>query len=80
YLAVVSDVKPIENYKLILTFTDNSIKLFDMKPYLNKGIFKELKDEKVFKSVKVNFDSIEWSNGADIHPQTLYEYGITYKK
>ena len=41
YLAI-KDVKPIGNYKLILIFADNSIKLFDMKPYLVKGVFKEL--------------------------------------
>jgi hypothetical protein len=26
-----------------------------MKPYLEKGIYKELKDENIFKSVKVSF-------------------------
>ena len=72
YVAV-KDVKPIENYTLILTFDDGSVKLFDMNPYLEKGIFKELKDENLFKSVVVSFDSIKWLNGADIGPETLYE-------
>ena len=40
YLAI-KDVKPVENYKLILIFADDSIKLFDMKPFLEKGRFKE---------------------------------------
>ena len=30
-----------------------------MKPYLDKGIFKELKDEDKFILVRVSFDSIE---------------------
>ena len=77
YLAI-KDVKPIGNYKLILIFADNSIKLFDMKPYLVKGVFKELKDENLFKTVKVSFDSIEWSNGIDIDPETLYEDSVPY--
>ena len=77
YLAV-KDVKPIENYKLIITFDNEIVKLFDMKPFLEKGIFKELKDETLFKTVKVSFDSIEWSNGADVDPETLYEDSIPY--
>ena len=74
----VKEVKPIDNYKLILTFENNEVKLFDMTPYLDKGIFKELKDENLFKAVKVSFDSIEWPNEADIDPETLYEDSISY--
>ena len=74
----IKDVKPIENYKLLLTFDDESVKLFDMKPFLEKGIFKELQDEDLFKTVRVSFDSIEWSNGADVDPETLYDDSIPY--
>lgn len=77
YLAV-KDVKAIDNYKLILTFENKEVKLFDMNPYLNQEIFKDLKDENLFKAVKVSFDSIEWPNEADIDPETLYEDSIPY--
>ena len=77
YLAV-KEVKPIDNYKLILTSENNEVKIFDMIPYLDKGIFQELKDENLFKAVKVSFDSIEWPNEADIDPETLYEDSISY--
>jgi len=72
YLAII-DVKPLENYQLLLTFENNEKKIFDMKPYLDKGIFSELKDEKKFRSVKVSFDSIEWCNQADLDPEFLYD-------
>ena len=75
YLAV-KDVKTIDDYKLILTFEDDSVRIFDMKTLLGKGVFKELKDEKLFKTVKVSFDSIEWANGIDVDPETLYEDGV----
>ena len=74
----VKEVKPIDNYKLILTFENNEVKIFDMIPYLDKGIFQELKDENLFKAVKVSFDSIEWPNEADIDPEILYEDSISY--
>ena len=69
----VKDVKPQENYFLLLTFEDGEKKVFDMKPYLKYGIFKELKDVKLFNTVKINFDSIEWANEADFDPEVLYE-------
>ena len=72
YLAVIH-VKPLDDYKLELTCENNEIRIFDMKPYLDKGIYKELKDESKFKSVRVSFDSIEWCNQADIDPEFLYE-------
>ncbi|MDK2800374.1 MAG: hypothetical protein PWQ70_1993 [Clostridiales bacterium] len=78
YLAII-DVKPLKDYKLLLTFENGEKRIFDMKPYLNKGIFKELKDEKLFRSVRVIFDSIEWSNQADIDPEVLYEDSVAYE-
>ncbi|ENK0837950.1 DUF2442 domain-containing protein [Clostridium botulinum] len=77
YLSV-KDVKALDSYKLLLTFENGEVRLFDMKPYLNKGIFKELKDRSMFKSVKVSFDTIEWENEADIDPETLYEDSVPY--
>lgn len=77
YLAV-TEVKPLSDYQLLLTFENGEKRIFDMKPYLNKGIFKELQDEKKFRSVRVSFDSIEWSNRADIDPEVLYEKSIAY--
>ena len=72
YLAV-KNVKTIEDYKLILTFEDGSVRVFDVSPLLEKGIFKELNDEVLFKTVKINFDTVEWVNGVDIDPEALYE-------
>ncbi|HPJ90163.1 MAG TPA: DUF2442 domain-containing protein [Thermotogota bacterium] len=72
----VKSVKPLENYMLLLEFENTEKRVFDMKPYLNKGIFKELSDVKVFNSVRISFDSIEWSNHADIDPEFLYDKSV----
>ncbi|MEW6095730.1 MAG: DUF2442 domain-containing protein [bacterium] len=68
----IKDVKPNSNYTLTLTFTNNEVKVFDMKPYLDKGIFRELKDISLFNSVKPFLGSIQWKNGQDLCPDTLY--------
>ena len=72
YLSV-KKVKTLKDYKLELTFENKEIKVFDVKPYLNTGLFKKLKDENIFKMVKVSFDTIEWPNGIDLDPEVLYE-------
>lgn len=72
----VKSVTPINNYNLILTFENGEKRQFDMNPFLNKGIFRELKDVLKFNSVKVSFDTIEWENQADQDPEVLYQSSI----
>jgi hypothetical protein len=72
----VTEVTPLENYQLRLKFKNGEEKIFDMTPYLETGIFKELKDESVFKTAKVSFDTVEWDNEADIDPETLYSDSV----
>ena len=40
----VQAVKPNADYTLTLTFTNGEVKAFDVKPYLQIGIFQELQD------------------------------------
>ena len=68
----VKDVKPTDDYKIILTFTNGETKIFDVTPYLDKGFFKQLKDKNYFKSVKPFMDSVQWQNGQDFCPDMLY--------
>ena len=75
YLAI-KEVSPLDNYLLLLTFINGEKRQFDMKPYLDIGIFKELKDQRLFRTVKTNFDSIEWDNEADFDPEVLYQNSI----
>ncbi len=72
YLAV-TNVKPLKGYKLHLTFENKEEKVFDVSPYLNIGKFSELREISLFNSVRVSFDSIEWSNNLDLDPELLYE-------
>ena len=72
-LPKVKSVKPLPNYQLLLTFDNGEQRQFDMSSYLDKGIFADLKDESLFRSVRVIFDTIEWPNGADLCLEVLYE-------
>ncbi len=60
----VKKVKSNSDYTLTLTFTNEEVKIFDVKPYLEKGIFRELKNLSLFNSVKPFLGSIhmeEWA-------------------
>ena len=71
----VKAVKPNADYTLTLVFDNGERKVFDVKPYLDKGIFKELKDLKVFNAVRTFLGSVEWPQGQDFCPDTLYLEG-----
>jgi Protein of unknown function (DUF2442). len=74
----VKEVKTLNEYKLLLTLKNGEVRLFDMSPYLEKGIFRELKDLSLFKSARISFDTVEWENEADIDTETLYENSVPY--
>jgi len=40
---------------------------------LNRQVFAPLKEIDFFKRFKINFNTIEWENGADFAPEYLYE-------
>jgi hypothetical protein len=65
-------VTPIQNYLLEIVFNNEEKKKFDVKPYLDFGIFKELKDVTVFQTAKAKLGTVTWDNGVDICPDTLY--------
>jgi hypothetical protein len=72
----LKEVQPISDYQLILTFENREKRQFDMNPYLDKGIFQELRDVSVFNTVRLSFDTIEWANEADLDPEILYKNSI----
>ena len=72
YLSVM-DVKALDDYRLLLKFENEEERIFDVNPYLEIGKFQELKDKKLFKTVRISFDTIEWDNGLDLGPELLYQ-------
>jgi hypothetical protein len=76
----VKSVQPLDDYWLLLTFENNEQRFFDMKPLLNTGVFRTLKDIELFRTVKVAFDSIAWYDDIDIAPETLYHDGLVDRR
>ncbi len=72
----VKYVQPEPDYLLLLTFNNGEQKLFDVKPYLLKGVFTALWDNNIFRQVKPFNGSVLWPGDVDLCPDTLYEDSI----
>lgn len=68
----VISVKPNQDYTLEIEFDNGEKRIFDVSPFLDKGIFKELKNLTYFKRVRVSLGAVEWPHGQDFSPDTLY--------
>ncbi len=67
----VKIVKPLPDYQLYVELEDGRKGVFDVAPYLNRGVFQELRDIHYFNRVGILFGAITWPNEQDIAPETL---------
>jgi len=74
----VKSVKANPNYTLTLTFTNEEQAIFDVKPYLERGVFRELQNWAMFQTVKPYLGSIQWQNELDFCPDTLYLESVRF--
>lgn len=72
----IIDVAALANYNVVITYENSEKRALSLLPFFEIGLFSELKNEALFKTVKVSFDTIEWDNGIDIDPDDLYERSI----
>ncbi|MBF0461098.1 MAG: DUF2442 domain-containing protein [Magnetococcales bacterium] len=68
----VIHVEVRENYQLLIEFDNREQRLFDMSPYLNRGVFRSLKDSGLFHAAHVEGGTVVWPGEVDIAPETLY--------
>ncbi len=69
-------VVPRDDYSLELWFNTGDHRLFDARPYLNRGVFTRLKNIALFKQAFVALDTVCWPGNLDIAPETLYDRSI----
>ncbi|MDC8444844.1 MAG: DUF2442 domain-containing protein [Nitrosomonas sp.] len=55
----VKHVVPAEDYTLSIDFDNGEHGTLDMKPFLDFGVFRRLRDRTVFNQVRVAFDTVE---------------------
>jgi len=67
----VKCVKPLLNYRIYVELENGQKGQFDLKPYLDRGVFRELKNVHYFNQVGILFGAVTWPNEQDIAPETL---------
>jgi Protein of unknown function (DUF2442) len=72
----ISSVRPLIDYRLHIDFANGESRLFDCKPYLDKGVFQKLKNPITFSQVAAHKHFIEWPNEIDLSADTLYLRGV----
>lgn len=68
----VKHVRPLDDYRLEVTFENGERRLFDVKPYLQRGVFVRLQNRAVFQAARAVAGSVEWPGEIDLSYDTLY--------
>jgi len=70
----ISVVKPLENRRLLVKFTNGVGKIYDCNQLLHLAAFKALQNEAFFKSVKVDSGGfgISWNDDIDLSEYELW--------
>ncbi len=67
----VIDFEILPGHKIKVKLSNGKKGVFDVKPYLDRGIFKELKDYAYFRRARLEFGAITWPNDQDFSPETI---------
>ena len=67
----VKMVKPLLDYRIFVEIEDGRKGIFDLKPYLDHGVFRELREINYFNQVSILFGAVTWPHDQDIAPETL---------
>lgn len=65
-------VTPQPQHRLLLEFENGETRLFDLTPWLDKGVFRALRDSSAFAQAQVVDGSVEWPGEIDLSYDTLY--------
>ena len=68
----VKNVNALDDYQLKLEFENGEQRIFDLTPYLSRGIFVRLQNRALFQAARVVAGSVEWPGGLDLSYDTLY--------
>ena len=72
----VTNAKYLKDYKIEVTYNDRKSGVIDLEKIIcndKREIFQELRNLAKFKQIKVDADTVTWSNGLDLAPEFLYE-------
>lgn len=74
----VKSVQALDDKRLLVTFDNGDMRLYDCKPLLAQAVFAPLAAQWLFKSVKVDQGGygISWNDAIDLSEAELWEGGV----
>lgn len=76
-METVIQVNPQDDFHLELKFDTGEYRLFDIRPYLDRGIFHKLRDPALFRAAYIAIDTVCWPGNLDLAPETLYDGSVS---
>ena len=69
----VTKVSAVSERCIFVELENGKSGFFDVAPYWDKGVLKELQNPQYFKQVTISHGYVSWPHGQDIAPETLLE-------
>ena len=69
-------VKPMNHYKLLVTFNNGEQKIYDAKPLLTLPMYKKLNQQNFFFQAKADGMCVYWNDAIDICPDAMYRESV----
>lgn len=68
----VKNVEYKSPHDLVITFSNDEIKIFDLSAYFQYPVYEPLKDPVFCNKAKVSMGTVVWDDVIDFDPDTLY--------
>jgi hypothetical protein len=74
--ASIIKVTPSPDYSLMIVFEDGQSRILDMTPFLDFGVFRQIRKPENSNRVHVAFDTVEWECGIDLDPEFVMKKSV----
>jgi hypothetical protein len=71
----IQSVRTLPDFQLVVAFDNGEHRLFDVYPYMDRGVFQALKNLAVFERIATHPSFVEWPGEIDLSADTLYLKG-----
>jgi len=67
----ITDIETMPGHKIKVRLSNGKTGVFDVTPYLDRGVFTELKDYIYFSRARIEYGTVVWPNDQDFSPETI---------
>jgi hypothetical protein len=74
----IETVKPLAKRRLLVKFQNGMVKVFDCNPLLSDPAFAQLRDDSIFRAVRVDMGGygVSWTDEIDLSESEIWLKGV----